>query len=248
MRNRKILRRALNRLSFLGFWDYIVTSKFTYIEWMLATTITDIQEGHSPLYSSALIMFGWWSYIIKPHFHNQDLVSKPIAANLQTGEEVMINVLQPAPKQSVPEKCSIQANHRANAMSSCSSWETKPSATDSTCTNGQTIKVLKLVKANAPKPSPAVLTSLQETGPPIAQSTTKADFSQSGLEILAEEAAINAEKCKNDVGGQNLVSSVHQREGQTGMVPMKSGFTTTEKECIMVKNLGIKGLYISNLM
>ena len=45
-----------------------------------------------PLYSNAITCFGGRTYIIQPNFHNQDLVEKPLATNLDSGEELMINI------------------------------------------------------------------------------------------------------------------------------------------------------------
>ena len=175
-------------ISLSGFRDYIVTPEFSYAERMSATTISDIQEGRSPLYASALIMFGGRCYIIRPHFHNQDLVSKPIAANLESGQELMINVPQSAQTQSVPETLQFRQSTEQKQCPAVVAQANNPpqklqvvATSKGTTAAGQTIKVLKVVKTSGPTPFPAVGTSCSKPEGPIAHSTPRADYSQSGL-------------------------------------------------------------------
>ena len=86
-----------------------------------ASIMTNIQEGHACLYSTALTMLEGYSYVIKPHFHNQDLVPKPIAVNLKSGKEFMINMPQLAKAKLVQQSAQLkQSTEQTKCPSSLS--------------------------------------------------------------------------------------------------------------------------------
>ena len=203
--------------------------------------------------------------MIRPNFHNQDLVSKPLATNLETGQELLINVPKVNQQQQansksaqlvqstedcktvnvsvVPKenahlvKASVVAKEKAQHLQVVATSQKQGSS-------GKTIKVLKVVKAGEAQCNSQVAQNMQTQNNVLSSTNAqlpnrpKPDYSQSGLDILAEVASLNAEMKKKEAAGPNLVTNIVHREGQTGLVAMKSGFTSTEKERIDAKNLG----------
>ena len=207
-----------------------------YAEKSHACTMTEIQEGRAPLYSTALTMFQGRSYVIKPNFHNNDLVQQPITTNLDSGNDMVINVPKAPPPTNEPI-----ANARTQASAPVP-VKGKPQLLKVVATSagvnaaGQPVKVLKVVKS-IPKPSSNAEQFVNNLENTYAKDNSNTE-PQSPLDVLAKVAIINMEKKEQAIGDPNLVTNLQQREGQNAMVAMQPGFTATEKEKIQAKNLG----------
>ena len=120
--------------------------------------------------------------MIRPNFHNHDLVSKPLATNLETGQQLLMNVPNERQQQQAnsksaqlvqsTEECkmlkaSVVPKENAHLLKACVVAKEKAQhlqvvATSQTQgSSGKTIKVLKVVKATEAQCDSQVVQNMQ---------------------------------------------------------------------------------------